>query len=95
MEEAFRSEGGLENIPPYIEDTGEVNWLINDALQMGVSVPVISQSAFQLLTSRDNRKIWARCIAMMRHGFGGHPYGSNAAVARERQEGKLGISFSR
>jgi 6-phosphogluconate dehydrogenase len=94
MEEAFRDEGGLEHIPPYVEDTGEVNWLINDALKMEVPIPVISQSAIQLFTSRDNRKNWARCIAMMRHRFGGHPYGADEAVARERMEGKIDAPFN-
>jgi 6-phosphogluconate dehydrogenase len=91
MDETYRTESGFENIPPYVEDTGEVNWLITDALNMEVSVPVISQAVMQLLDSRDTRKNWARAIAMMRHGFGGHPYGANEAVARERREGKLGL----
>ena len=31
MEQAYVQEGGVDKIPPYIEDTGEVNWLISDA----------------------------------------------------------------
>jgi 6-phosphogluconate dehydrogenase len=89
MDEVYRAEGGLENTPSHVEDTGEVNWLVTDALQMEVPIPVISQSVMQLLASRDNDKHWARAIAMMRHEFGGHPYGANAAVARERREGKI------
>ncbi len=72
MEEAYIKEGGLENIPAFIEDT---------------------QSVMQLFASRDDKKYWARAIAMMRHGFGGHPYGSNEAVARERREGRVGMLF--
>jgi 6-phosphogluconate dehydrogenase len=83
MEEAYRSEGGLTEIPAYVEDTGEVNWLVDDALHMEVPIPVISQSVMQLFASRDAEKNWARSIAMMRHGFGGHPYGSDEAVVRE------------
>jgi 6-phosphogluconate dehydrogenase len=37
----------------------------------------------------DERKNWARAIAMMRKGFGGHPYGRDEAIARERHEGRL------
>ena len=29
----------------------------------------------RILASRDEVKNWARAIAMMRHGFGGHAYG--------------------
>jgi len=90
MEAAYRAEGGLEKIPPYVEDTGEVNWLVNDAIRMEVPVPVISQAVIQLFASRDERKRWARAIAMMRHGFGGHPYGADASIIRERREGRVG-----
>lgn len=90
MEEQYRAEGGLEAIPPYIEDTGEVNWLVSDALKMEVSIPVISQSVMQLFTSRDQQKDWARAIAMMRHGFGGHPFGHDEAIVQERRRGQVG-----
>jgi len=90
MEKAYRSEGGLSEIPAYVEDTGEVNWLVDDALHMEVPIPVISQSVMQLFASRDSDKNWARAVAMMRHGFGGHPYGSDEAVVRERREGRIG-----
>lgn len=90
MEAAYTSEGGLMKIPPFVEDTGEVNWLVDDALAMEVPTPVIAQAVMQLFVSRDDRKNWARAIAMMRHGFGGHPYGSDVAVARERRDGRVG-----
>jgi 6-phosphogluconate dehydrogenase len=93
MEAAYRAEGGLEKIPPYVEDTGEVNWLVNDAIRMEVPVPVISQAVMQLFASRDEKKRWARAIAMMRHGFGGHPYGADESIIRERREGRVGDFF--
>ena len=93
MEEAYRAEAGLQKIPSFVEDTGEVNWLIDDAIRMEVPIPVIAQSVMQLLTSRDSKKYWARAIAMMRHGFGGHPYGPDEAIARERREGRVGDYF--
>jgi 6-phosphogluconate dehydrogenase len=94
MEAAYRVEGGLESIPPYIEDTGEVNWLVYDAIRMEVPVPVISQAVMQLFASRDEKKRWARAIAMMRHGFGGHPYGADEAIVRERRKGRVGDFFA-
>lgn len=89
MERSYREEGGLKPVPPYIEDTGEVNWLIGDAMQMEVAVPVIAQSVMQLFASRDNQQPWARAVAMMRHEFGGHPFGADASIARERREGRV------
>jgi 6-phosphogluconate dehydrogenase len=90
METVYREMGGLSEVPPYVEDTGEVNWLVEDALRMEVPVPVITQSVMQLLASRDEQRNSARAVAMLRHGFGGHPYGADAAVRRERRGGRVG-----
>jgi len=87
MAEAYRDKN--LNVPPYVEDTGEVNWLVDDALHMEVAIPVISLSVTQLIASRDDRKNWARAIALMRHGFGGHPFGRDESIARERREGRV------
>jgi 6-phosphogluconate dehydrogenase (decarboxylating) len=66
-------------------------WLVGDAMRMiEVPIPVISQAVMQLFSSRDERKNWARAIAMMRHGFGGHVYGADAATRQERREGRVG-----
>jgi 6-phosphogluconate dehydrogenase len=93
MDEAYRSRPNIEEVPPYVDDTGEVNWLVGDALDLGVSVPVIVEAVMQLLASRDGKHFAARAVAMMRHGFGNHPFGPNAAVARERREGRVGDLF--
>ncbi|HEX2962856.1 MAG TPA: decarboxylating 6-phosphogluconate dehydrogenase [Ignavibacteriales bacterium] len=90
MEDAYKNLKGMDAVPPYVEDTGEVNWLVDDAMHMEVAVPVISQSVMQLFASRDNQKNWARAIAMMRHGFGGHPYGEDEGIKYERQFGRVG-----
>jgi 6-phosphogluconate dehydrogenase len=90
MEEVYRDKGGMEPIPPYIEDTGEVNWLVTDALHMEVPIPVIAQSVMQLFTSRDEQKNWARAVAMMRHGFGGHPFGKEESFAKKRGKQRVG-----
>ena len=89
MEGTYREVGDLSKVPPYVEDTGEVNWLVGDALRMEVPIPVITQSVVQLVASRDDRRNWARAIAMMRHAFGGHPYGPNPDSARERRCGRV------
>lgn len=90
MEAQYRQHGGLDKVPSYIEDTGEVNWLVNDAIRMEVPVPVIAQAVMQLFNSRNEKRYWARAIAMMRHGFGGHPFGPDAAIVQERREGRVG-----
>jgi len=90
MEKMYREQGKLESVPPYVEDTGEVNWRVDDALHMEVPIPVITQAVVQLLASRDRQNEAARAVAMMRHGFGGHPFGADAGIARERHTGRVG-----
>jgi 6-phosphogluconate dehydrogenase len=90
MEQTYRDRKGLESVEPFVEDTGEVDWLVNDALHLEVAIPVISLAVMQLYSSRDDQQYWARAIAMMRHGFGGHPYGRDEAIAKERDVGRVG-----
>ncbi|WP_300441891.1 phosphogluconate dehydrogenase (NAD(+)-dependent, decarboxylating) [Christiangramia sp.] len=89
MEEQYKEQEGLR-VPSYVEDTGEVNWLVEDAMHLEVPIPVIAQSVMQLLTSRDKDKKWAKAIAMMRHGFGEHPFGENETIKNHRKKGKVG-----
>ncbi len=90
METMYREEHGLQSVPAYVEDTGEVNWLVDDALHMEVPIPVITQAVLQLVASRDSNHNWARAVSMMRHGFGGHPFGADAGIAHERHTGRVG-----
>lgn len=86
---SYRETNGLEKIPGYVEDTGEVNWLVQDAAQMEVPIPVIAQSVWQLISSRDSRRNWAKAIAAMRHGFGGHPFGPSEKIAKVRRASRI------
>ncbi|HUP57428.1 MAG TPA: NADP-dependent phosphogluconate dehydrogenase, partial [Bdellovibrionota bacterium] len=88
MEAGLRENPDLARIPPYVEDTGEVNWAVEEALRLEVPVPVIASSIHQLFASRDAAQVAHRAVAILRHGFGGHPFGPNAAIARERHTGK-------
>ncbi|MBI2478132.1 MAG: hypothetical protein HYV60_05645 [Planctomycetia bacterium] len=88
LAEAYRSEGGTSHVSPYVEDTGEVDWLVNDALEMEVAVPVISQALLQVIGSRDEKKNAARVVAMLRHAIGGHPYGPDPETAEQRRRSR-------
>lgn len=90
MQRMYATQGGLAATPPYVEDTGEVNWLVDDALHMEVPIPVITQAVVQLIASRDAEHDAARAVSLMRHGFGGHPFGRDAGIAHERRTGRVG-----
>lgn len=89
MKQLYDEKQGF-NVPSYVEDTGEVNWLVSDAMRMEVSIPVIAQSVMQLIASRDADHVSPKAIAMMRNGFGGHPFGTDAGIEHERHFGRVG-----
>jgi 6-phosphogluconate dehydrogenase len=70
---AFESHGPkLEDIAPYVEDSGEGRWTINEAINENVPAPVIAASLFARFASRDEIKFSARVAAALRNQFGGH-----------------------
>jgi 6-phosphogluconate dehydrogenase len=70
---AFETHGSkLEDIAPYVEDSGEGRWTINEAINENVPVPVIAASLFARFQSRDEIKFSARVAAALRNQFGGH-----------------------
>jgi len=88
MEKGLRSNNP-ENIEPYIEDTGEVNWLIQDAINREIPVPVMSTAVMELFKSRDATSYSYRAISLMRRGFGGHPNGRNDYIKKERKISRI------
>jgi 6-phosphogluconate dehydrogenase len=88
MEKGLK-EQGLAKTESYIEDTGEVNWLVQDAINKEVPIPVISQSIMELFKSRMNESDAYKSIALMRHGFGGHPFGKDEGIIKERKTSRV------
>lgn len=79
----------FEDIPNYVEDTGEVNWLVQEAFKGETPIPVISQSVIELFKSRGNQRHAYQAIALMRHGFGNHPFGEADGIEEERVTGRV------
>jgi 6-phosphogluconate dehydrogenase len=70
---AFEQHGPkLDDIAPYVEDSGEGRWTINEAINENVPVPVIAASLFARFQSRDEIKFSAKVAAALRQQFGGH-----------------------
>ena len=74
----------------YMEDTGEVNCLVSAVLRREVSVSIINQDIIRFFASRNATKTWAKAVAMMRHGFGGRPFGEDKGLQHERPFGRGG-----
>jgi 6-phosphogluconate dehydrogenase len=70
---AFEAHGSkLEDIAPYVEDSGEGRWTISEAINENVPAPVIAASLFARFASRDEIKFSAKVAAALRNQFGGH-----------------------
>ena len=73
LHSAFESHGPkLDDIAPYVEDSGEGRWTINEAINENVPAPVIAASLFARFVSRDEIKFSAKVAAALRNQFGGH-----------------------
>jgi 6-phosphogluconate dehydrogenase len=79
-EAAFKKDARLSDIRGYVEDSGEGRWTVQQAVETGVSAPVISLSLFQRFRSRAEDAFSDKVLAALRREFGGH-----AAVAAKEK----------
>ncbi|MGE5238255.1 MAG: phosphogluconate dehydrogenase (NAD(+)-dependent, decarboxylating) [Chloroflexota bacterium] len=69
---ALKKDKNLASLEPYVEDSGEGRWTVQQGIETGVPVPVIAQSLFQRFRSRQSNSFADRLIAALRNEFGGH-----------------------
>ena len=70
---AFEQEGNdLEALAPYVEDSGEGRWTVEDAIEQRIPMPVITASLFERFSSRGQNAFAAKVNAALRNQFGGH-----------------------
>jgi 6-phosphogluconate dehydrogenase len=70
---AFEQEGNdLANLEPYVEDSGEGRWTVEDSIEKRIPMPVITTSLFERFSSRRQNAFAARVNAALRAQFGGH-----------------------
>lgn len=62
----------LDQFAPFVPDSGEGRWTVEEAIRLRVSTPVIAQSLFERFASRDEYGAAQRILSGMRGMFGGH-----------------------
>ncbi len=73
LHSAFEEHGNkLDDIAPWVEDSGEGRWTIHEAIAENVPAPVISAALFARFASRDEINFAAKVAAALRNQFGGH-----------------------
>jgi len=76
---AFEMDGNeLANLEPYVEDSGEGRWTIEDGIHKRIPTPVITASLYERFSSRGQNAFAAKVNAALRNQFGGHAVKSKA-----------------
>jgi 6-phosphogluconate dehydrogenase len=82
---AFEQEGNeLADIAPYVEDSGEGRWTIEDAIDRRIPTPVITASLYERFSSRGQNAFAAKVNAALRNQFGGHAVVAADAAAQQQ-----------
>ena len=72
LEDAFANDPKLTEITGYVDDSGEGRWTVDQAVETGVSAPVMALSLFRRFQSRKENAFEDRVLAALRREFGGH-----------------------
>jgi len=71
-ENVFDADPTLEDLEPYVWDSGEGRWTVEAALHQNVPAPIITASLIARIASRDTDSFSMKTIAALRNQFGGH-----------------------
>jgi 6-phosphogluconate dehydrogenase len=69
---ALAGDPKLANLKPYVEDSGEGRWTVEDAVNKSVPAPTITAALFARFRSRRDNSFADRLLAALRNAFGGH-----------------------
>jgi 6-phosphogluconate dehydrogenase len=79
-ERALRVNPDLDGIAAFVPDSGEGRWTVAEAIDLGVSIPVISLALQRRFRSREQDPFSDKLLAALRDQFGGH--GTKAADSK-------------
>ena len=69
---ALQENPRLEGIAPWVEDSGEGRWTVQESIENAVPAPVITLSLMARFRSRQPLSFADRLLAALRNQFGGH-----------------------
>ena len=70
--DALEKNPTMDGIAPYVADSGEGRWTVDEAIDLDVPAPVITLSLLERLRSRDTESFSDKLLSAMRNQFGGH-----------------------
>jgi 6-phosphogluconate dehydrogenase len=69
---AIEKDETLSEIKPWVADSGEGRWTVEESIKMAVPIPVIALSLMRRFESRQENSYASRLLAAVRNQFGGH-----------------------
>jgi 6-phosphogluconate dehydrogenase len=69
---AIKAEPGLTSLAPYVADSGEGRWMVQEGIDLRVPLPAITLALQMRFRSRQENSFAARLLAAIRNQFGGH-----------------------
>jgi 6-phosphogluconate dehydrogenase len=69
---ALEDDQTLDDIAAWVDDSGEGRWTVQEAIDLDVPAPVITDALIQRLQSRQDGTYAHRLLAALRNQFGGH-----------------------
>ena len=69
---ALEEDTNLTTIQPWVEDSGEGRWTVEESIELAVPLPVISIALQARFRSRQEDAFGFKMLAAMRNQFGGH-----------------------
>jgi 6-phosphogluconate dehydrogenase len=69
---ALDEDATLDEIKPWVADSGEGRWTVFESIDLDVPAPVITLALQMRFASRDEENFSARMLAALRNQFGGH-----------------------
>ncbi len=82
-ESALKKDPRLESLAPYVPDSGEGRWTVQEAVDSSVPAPVITAALMQRFASRGQGDFSDMLLSALRNEFGGHAV--TKAVARKKK----------
>jgi 6-phosphogluconate dehydrogenase len=69
---ALKESPTLDGIEAFVEDSGEGRWTVQESVDLGVPLPVITIALQSRFRSRQAHPFGLRLLAALRNKFGGH-----------------------
>jgi 6-phosphogluconate dehydrogenase len=69
---ALKEDVALDAVAPWVDDSGEGRWTVQEAIDLNTPAPVITHALIARIESRDTVGFAYRMLAALRGQFGGH-----------------------